>query len=310
MGSIEMKPVALSPELSTEEAFGQILAANFQFMLEWAPIAYEGKDIEGVHQVRVALRRLRSAVVVFRKAIPRTISDPWGEEMRWAAGELGTARDLDVLISEGFAVMKDKIPLPEGEAKLLDIAKAKREQGYERVRAMFDSERYTAFREGFDQWLEQRGWYQADLEGVVREKMRASILRFAVKILGNRFGTVIGAGQDIGTLSTTELHQLRIECKKLRYATEFFTPLFNKKSMSDFNVHLKGLQGILGIMNDVTVTHHLMESLLDGVADHETLLYAGALVGWRSRQYQELRGNLGPAWATFVSAPAPWVLNR
>ena len=107
------KAVVLSPKMSINEAFAAILRHNFDDMLSWIPVAYNREDIEGVHQVRVALRRLRSAISVFRKAIPRSITDPWNEEMRWVAGEFGLTRDLDVLIDEGLEGVAGKIPMPK-----------------------------------------------------------------------------------------------------------------------------------------------------------------------------------------------------
>ena len=100
------------------------------------------------------------------------------------------------------------------------------------------------------------------------------------------------------------MHLLRIACKRLRYAAEFFRPLF--ADMDAFIGHLKQRQDLLGVMNDVAVMHHLLETLWAGESDPETLQYAGALVGWRTRQYYEIKNSFNDRWAEFIEADQPW----
>ncbi|MEO5376781.1 MAG: CHAD domain-containing protein [Magnetococcus sp. DMHC-6] len=293
-------------EQTVEEAFGATLKSNFAFMQQWEPVAQKGEDIEGVHQVRVAYRRLRSALVIYRKAMPRILTDSWGEEMRWAASELGPARDLDVFISEGLAPMAGKIPLPEGENKLLELAKEHRAQAYTRVQEMIQSQRYQNFKSGFSAWVAQKGWRGGEISQEVLSGFEKGVVRYAMKTLDKRVSSVLLTGQDMGRMSAEELHQLRIECKKLRYATEFFNSLFPAEEMAGFTLQLKGLQGLLGIMNDVAVLPGLLDTLLEGVQDKETLKYAGALIGWRLRQYEEVRGQLDGRWEAFAQQKLPW----
>ncbi len=301
------KSAPINAKQSISEAFGVILRHNFEYMLSWADIAYDGKDIEGVHQARVAFRRMRSALVLFRKAIPREITDPWGQEMRWIASEMGPARDLDVFIDEGLEEMAGKIPLGDGEKKLMEIAQKHRAEAYVRVRAMFDGDRYKTFVKDFDVWLNDYGWFQEDLPASVREKLNGSIRKYAAKVLNKRVTKVLQTGEHKSKMSIEELHDLRIEGKKLRYATEFFSPMFSGPGMTEFNAHLKSLQGLLGTMNDVSVMPGLLEGLLKGVDDLETIEFAGAAVGWRAREYEEVRGELDQRWDAFAGTAFPWL---
>ncbi|MBF0437846.1 MAG: CHAD domain-containing protein [Magnetococcales bacterium] len=300
------KGVSLKETDSTGDAFGLIMRYNFNILLEWAPIAHEGKDIEGVHQARVVLRRMRSALGLFRKAIPREVTDSWGVEMQWTATTMGAARDLDVFISEGLQAMAGKIPLESGEKKLMALSTERRDEAYTQVRTMLDGERYQAFTTAFPKWLDEKGWLQADMPEAIRKKINKSILQYATMILSKRTQSTLLYGEKMGSMSSTELHELRIECKKLRYAIEFFQPLFPGKEMLNFSLHLKGLQDLLGVMNDVSVMPGLLEKILQGSTDLETLQYAGALIGWRARQYEEVRGQLDGRWQEFASTPHPW----
>ncbi|MBF0285563.1 MAG: CHAD domain-containing protein [Magnetococcales bacterium] len=298
--------LTITPDMSTTAAFGAILRANYDFVRAWAPVAYEGKDIEGVHQVRVGMRRMRSAVIVFRKAIPRELTDAWGEEMRWLANAMGPARDLDVFITEAMDAVTGKIPLPAGEERIRQLAEQHRAEAYAQVRAAIDSDRYKKYTTGLNHWLKEQGWYQADMPGKVRARMNKTVASYATSVLNKRVSQTLQDGARINEMSTEELHMLRIDCKKLRYATEFFGSLFNKKGMGQFTGYLKELQGLLGTMNDVTVMQGLLDALIQDVDERETVKYAGALIGWRARQYEEVRGTLGESWEAFANTIPPW----
>jgi CHAD domain-containing protein len=113
-------PAPVHAEQSAEEAFVTIMSHNMQYLYEWEQAAHSWADIEGVHQVRVTLRRKRSALAIFRPALPKAATAGWAQEMRWAAGETGLARDLDVFITEALGAVAGKLELP-GEQKLADI---------------------------------------------------------------------------------------------------------------------------------------------------------------------------------------------
>lgn len=304
-----LKAPDFTPDQTVEEAFASILKTNFDYVQGWESEAYHNSDIEGVHQMRVGLRRMRSCVVVFGKVVPRRLTETMGEEMKWAANELGPARDLDVLITEALEPMTGKIPFPAGEAKLRDLAEQHRARAYQQVKAMIDHDRYQALKRNLFPWLELRSWREApDLTKVERKKLEQSVEDFAALSLSKRLERVLEDGQHFASMSPTELHQLRIDCKKLRYSTEFFSCLY-KKGMGDFVLRLKELQGVLGILNDVAVMHQLLETLLEGHTDNiELAKYAGALVGWRSRQYEEVRSRLDGLWEAFVDTKDhPWM---
>ncbi|MBF0260843.1 MAG: CHAD domain-containing protein [Magnetococcales bacterium] len=306
--TVKNKSAALKDKQTTGEAFGSILKHNLGALREWAPIAYRGEEIEGVHQARVSLRRMRSALGLFRKAIPRAITDPWSAEMSWIASTMGAARDLDVFISEGLKVTAGKIPLEAGEKKLTALAIQRREEAYRQVREMMDSDRYKKFMRDFPRWLDDAAWQDLnDLPEDIRRRMHRGIRLYAASMLNKRMSMTLGYGERIAEMDHVELHALRIECKKLRYALEFFMPLFSEKGMSSFTLHLKGLQDILGVMNDVSVMPGLLEKILAGSTDLETLEYAGAIIGWRSRQYEEVRGQLDARWEEFSSSAMPWM---
>lgn len=300
------KKIILSPKHTTNKAFEIILRSNFDNMLAWAPIAYHNEHIEGVHQVRVALRRLRSVVSVFRKAIPRDITDAWNQEMRWVATGFGPARDLDVFIDEGLNAMAGKIPLQSGEKKLRALATKHQDAAYADVKTLMDGDRYKNFVTNFDLWIKDRGWFQVEMPAETRADLGKSVVTYAKKVMKKRLATVLHTGENMETMSDEALHQLRIECKKLRYATEFFSTLFDPEGMATFTQQLKEVQGHLGIMNDVAVMPDLLDKVLGTSKDPELYKYAGALLGWRCHQAAYVRRDLLEPWQLFSKRAHPW----
>jgi len=170
---------------------------------------------------------------------------------------------------------------------------------------MLESDRFKKMTVDFPAWLTEREWRNGDLPEKCLKNLNRPVSKFAAKVLDKRVQKMLAGGSDFQALSVVELHELRIVGKKLRYATDFFTPLF-KANIKNFTVLLKELQGLLGTMNDVTVMSGLLEGLLKDNDDRETIKYAGALIGWRAHQYQEVKASFGKAWKNFAKAQLPW----
>ncbi|MGB5833928.1 MAG: CHAD domain-containing protein [Thiohalocapsa sp.] len=297
-------PPPIDTSQTASEAFTSILRHNYDYMLTWQDNARGWDDIEGAHQMRVAFRRMRSALSLFRDAIPKEATESWGDEMRWIAGELGPARDLDVFIAEGLGPVTELLPLA-GADRLLRVAEERRAQIYrERVVMMLDSDRFKAFLEGFPPWLDARAWERTTLKKKQAKRLHSNILGYSRQLLDKQERRVLAAGTHVNRDDAAEMHQLRIECKKLRYAAEFFRPLFDR--MDVFIGHMKGIQDLLGVMHDVAVTKQLLDDMLVGNSDHELFVYAGGLIGWRSCEFRHLLLRFDDYWEELVEAKHPW----
>ena len=296
-------PAPVTPDQTVSEAFQTILRHNFNYLLEWEQAARSLENIKGVHQTRVAFRRMRSALFVFRSAVPRRVSKKWSNEIRYLAGQLGRARDLDVLLHEGLDAVEGKLTL-RGQEKLAALVNQQREKAYESVNMMLDSERYAAFKTDFSVWIDEKEWEQGDLKKKNRKNLSLNIVPFSRELLGKLERKILGAGDTLSQKYADDMHLLRIKFKKLRYAAEFFVPVL--EDLDDYIYHIKKLQDLLGIMNDVLVMQHLLESMLEEETDHELIEYAGGLVGWRTRQYYEMLDTFKDRLENLVNANRPW----
>jgi len=297
-------PAPVTADQSVSDAFATIMRHNFDYLLTWEEAARSWDDIEGVHQFRVTLRRMRSALSLFRNAIPKSTRKYWSDELRWVAGELGMARDLDVFISEGLSAVAEDLPL-SGSESLLRLAEARRAEVYaQQVRAMLDSDRYRRFRDEFAVWFERKEWEKADPSKKESKALSTNLIPFSRELMDKQERKVLAVGSHVDRYAAEEMHSLRIQCKKLRYSAEFFSPLF--MGMDAFIGHMKGLQDLLGLMNDVAVMKLLLDDLLKDETNHESLVYAGGLIGWRTCDYHHMLNRFDSFWEDFIEAKHPW----
>jgi triphosphatase len=231
----------LGAEMSEAVAFRAIASACLRHFRLNEIALLAARDPDALHQARVALRRLRSALSLFRHSVRGKDYQHLREELRWFAGQLGEARNLDVLLGP------DAPPPFADDAGLRVTLRRERDAAYDRVMAAIDSDRARALLLRLALWLELGGWrFKPRADGNVRA--------LATHQLERQWRRVRRHGAALGTLDADSEHQLRIEVKKLRYATEFLASLYPSKPEAgrcrSFIAALKELQERLGIAND------------------------------------------------------------
>jgi CHAD domain-containing protein len=296
---MQTKFTAIEVDLTVEEAFARVLQNNLAGVQEWAPVALRREDIEGVHQMRVCLRRMRSALTVFRSALRKKTIKSFSNEMRWAAKALDRARDLDVYIMENLASKGNR-----HQRKLRKIAEKYRQEAYAQVEEFIKGRRYAALCKEFNDWIEAREWREklsADQQGRLQE----NITPFASRVLEEHRFKILGYGKEIDHLDYETLHKLRIECKKLRYATEFFETLYGGQ-MESFTGHLKNLQNLLGSIHDTAVMTGLQEDLLKDKKIKKLSSFTHKLERQRQKEAQKILKKVSNRWQAFSEAERPW----
>ena len=301
-------PVALKRRATVDAALGRILGACVQHWCANQPAALDGRDPEGVHQLRVALRRLRSALSLFRRVIGR-------ERRDWLSGEagrilrsLGAGREWDVFLTESLAPVLAARPDDRSLAALRAAAETARAEAYAAVRAAIADPAYTRFLLQLGRWIEAGGWRE-DPAPKAQARLERPIGAFADRVLIKRHRHVLKRGRDFAGLAAAERHRLRIALKKLRYATEFFYTLYREKRAQSYLEGLKELQDRLGHLNDVAVAERLLSSLAERTGpDPGVALAAGSglMLGWQARGAAEAEPELRAAWQAFVAREPFW----
>lgn len=299
------KPLTLTPADDVNDAMAAIFVSCFDQWLANQAAAFDGQDPEGVHQMRVGLRRLRSAFSVFRKLIPKGQLDWLRSNARQTIGFLGPARDWDVFHSDLLSPVIAAYPDDRTLQALQNRVNARRRSNYRTVRKRLQDGDYTRFALDFGRWLEQRAWVkEQDAKQVEQGAM--PIDAFIAKLLGKRHNKALALGENFADLPTSERHELRIALKKLRYAIEFFSTLFDSSAVKPFLVSLKTLQDDLGHMNDVAVAETLLDGLMARQGKVDIDRAAGMVIGWHARGLADLEPQLCAHWSGFAERQAFW----
>ena len=248
-------PVDLSAGTSTRDAFRIVGLACLQQIVNNNRSLAKG-DPEGVHQMRVGLRRLRAAMSLFAALLGDRQTAAIKNELKWLAGELGPARELDVLVSRVVAPVKRQSRRWRGMPLLSQEIAERRDAALVRAQAAVQSVRFRSLTLDVAAWL-QAGLWAKPADDLVRDRGDLPIEVFAVEQLARRWRKVRKKGKVLERLDARSRHKLRIQTKKLRYAGEFFSGLFTTKRACKRRKHflpaLERLQDALGDLNDIAV---------------------------------------------------------
>ncbi|MGQ0676140.1 MAG: CYTH and CHAD domain-containing protein [Rhodospirillales bacterium] len=243
----------------------------------------QGEDPEGVHQLRVGLRRLRAAFALFVGVLPEEQRRHFVDELRWAQQRLGPARDWDVFIADTVNPLRGRLPEDANLRALAVAASAARAIAYKQASATLDDRRYTRMQLQLDLWLESGGGDgAADNETGDPRPWMAPIGGVARTVLDKRHRKIRKLAKRFDDLNDEERHELRIDGKKGRYAAEFFRSLFQRKAALRYAKRLSEMQDCLGSMNDAVVGHRLIDELAGASAKGRIVVErsSGILKGW------------------------------
>jgi triphosphatase len=234
---------------------------------------------DGVHQMRIGVRRLRAAIWAFSKLLRSKQTEMIKRDLKWLAGKLGPVRDLDVFLKTKVQRLADAQPPIAGFSELVGELVYRRDLAAETAKSAILSSRYRLFVFNALEWIEDGRWLKQSDVG----DQRAA--RHAVRWLDSRTRKVKRRLKNMRKLNDSDRHKLRIAIKKLRYAIYFFESLFgasSERALSCYKDHLQNLQDSLGALNDIAVHERLLTKLgVDDVGDRQRLVSfaAGALVG-------------------------------
>lgn len=244
------EPIRLPRDISTAGAFQAIvLACLSHFQLNLASIL-ERREPAALHQARVALRRLRSALSIHSPMLTDGRLERPNDELRWLAGELGEARDLDVLIERA-----EEGPLRD---KLGDV----RKKAYLGAVSALQSDRARAVMIDIVGWTMLGAWLRQPDNRDIRD---LSAREFSAGRLDCYRRKVKRSGRNLEGLGDEARHEVRKAAKKLRYAAEFFCALYDGKHeerrQKRFVAAVEALQSQLGAVNDLASTSRLLREL-------------------------------------------------
>ena len=263
------RPVKATPSPIVEgmrvaDAFQAIARSCLAHLLANEALFREARDPEAVHQIRVALRRLRAALSLFRDVVADGEIAAVKTGLRELASALGEARDLDVFIRKTIAPARARDPDDAALGALARSYAERREAAYDAALETVASGRLGRIVLDTLAWIEAGPWLRKDGSA----EREAPVERFAADELRRRAKRIRKRGRHLAELAPDERHRVRIAVKKLRYAAEFFAPLYEGKGRAKrtrrFRDALGELQDRLGDLNDIAVAATMAQTAGDG----------------------------------------------
>jgi triphosphatase len=244
------EPVALAAPLSEGDGFRAVAQACLRHYRLNEIVLLARRDADALHQARIALRRLRSALSLFRVTVRGKDYQELRDEIGWLSGQLGDARNLDVLLA-------GETGLAEDDPARGRLAKA-RARAYGRVEAALASERVRALMLRLALWIEAGAWR-------FRERASRDMAGLAADQLERWWRRVRRHGAKLGGAGAEDRHRLRLDVKKLRYAAEFLAGLATTRPQrarrDRFIAALRDLQERLGDLNDAAAAEAMTAKL-------------------------------------------------
>lgn len=242
------KRPALASDDPMAEAGRRVIAYHFKRLLDNEPAARVGDDPEAVHAMRVAMRRMRSALRVFGDYYRRKTRRDLIEGLRETGRALGPVRDVDVLLAHLDAYCA---ALESGDPDL-DVRtaalRAERERRRAAMLAFLDGEGYAAFVQGLAAFCQMPGSGDVSESGD-GDPRPLTIREAAPAIIYRRYGRILAYERIIEAATPADLHALRIQAKRLRYTLEFFRDALGP-DVRDLIAAAVALQDHLGMLQD------------------------------------------------------------
>ena len=309
------RPVAVRarlPEHSQEATLRELIIKVARSCLaqigDNVDLAFEGVDPEGVHQMRVGLRRMRALVALSRRALPSARLGRLRGPLRWLSGLLGEVRDLDVLLEQRIDPFVERRSSGVAFEALREEIVALREERRLALREALRSRRHAHLMLELGHWV--ASLEELDLAG---SESVGSLARRADSFAESALARLDRKARKLAPPALSgppaARHDLRIALKKLRYASEFFRSLYGTKDAKRYLRRLSLLQDLLGSQNDIDTAERLLQDLLDRCPPErasEFARVAGFIEGYAVRDQEHALREFSERWLRFEGTRAFW----
>ncbi len=296
----------LPPHASVDQALGMLLGQLGDVLLHWSRLAGPDAEPEPVHQMRVAVRRLRSALKVFGPAAACPALDAAQDGLRALGQSLGGARDWDVFLRGLGRTVGAEFATERAVSRMLAAAERQRRSRYAELACVLDGADFRRLLLALAELAATRPWRCGPPDAAGAAEPRPALLdsglaEFGRQALHRRLRRVVRAGSRFDGRSAEELHALRLQCKQLRYACELFAPAFPGRAAQRFARRLASVQERLGALNDGAVAAALMQQLGPGRG-----LASGLVRGFVAARDDDARARAGRSWRRFRRCAPFW----
>lgn len=288
--------IAVDGRMSVGDAFRRACTEGLKQIAANSALVLRSPDPEAIHQLRVGIRRLRTALRTFAPALDDMRRAGAGAGLAWLSEELNQARDIDVFLAEAVPVGEESL------ARLRSALGQTRAAALEHARATIRSPRYGQVMLAVAMTL-------GGGDGVGTKSQRAlgakPIKKFATRALAEMLAAVRKRARSLQGADVEARHQLRIRTKRLRYAAEFFSPLFAARSKTT-KAYLNAsaaAQESLGAVNDIATAHGLADGLASTYSAEAAFAFGRAVGRLEADEHARLAGAADAVKALIGAKP-------
>lgn len=300
--------IVLSQALSVEEALAEIIRQSVRQIMANEPAIVETKQPEGVHQMRVALRRLRAGLQGFANWISDPVLLDFAAEAKALATSLGGTRDMDVFETDIIRPVLNDFPNHTGIAKILQKSKKRRAAAWKECLTTVASKDFTSFLLRLNLYVEQKAWRKNVVE---KNRLSVPVQKVAETILTRRHDKLLALADNLEILSIDQRHEMRKHIKKLRYMGTFFAAVFPNQKDEGQKKYLKQLaklQNRFGALNDVAMAETILQDFAVNIGRKSSDLSQafGLIIGWHMHRAQTEWTCISSLWSDFIQMPIFW----
>ena len=293
--------IILAGEMSVGEAFNFIIGGALEHMFANEVPTLGGKA-EGVHQTRVAMRRVRAALRAFKSILPYDKRKAFNGEFRWFQQRLAPARDWEVFLSETLPRIASAAPgQEEAVERLRRVARSERRRAVGDAAACLGSRRYARLLLQFERWIAS-----VEKEGDSRV-FDEPVGPFAKGVLRRTWRYFLEDRRPLSRLPDENLHEIRKRGKKARYATQFFSSLWSGPEVLPFMELLGRFQDAMGKTNDAIVARHMLAAVKPGRIDPSLIRL---VQDWSQKRVRKCLRTAQPQWRRLGQVTPFWEARR
>jgi CHAD domain-containing protein len=302
------KRIGLQPTDSLAEAGCKVLSFHFARMIKYEAGVRQGEDIEVLHNMRVAVRRMRAAFRVLRKSYSKKAARPLVQGLKETGRALGPVRDLDVFM-EKLQNYQASLPAQDEAGSLqtmLDLWQSKLEPARQNMLAYLDSKEYLKFKRAFLKFIKKEGRQFYTLPANL-PPTPYQLRHIAPTLIYATYAEIRAYEPLLDNAPIETLHQMRLSVKKLRYTVEFFEEILGD-GKQEVIADIKATQDHLGDLNDADVAGKILQNFLAEWEQHQLHLplterkspaHLMAYLNLQLNERHRLMTTFPTAWANF-----------
>lgn len=278
--------------------------------------AVAARDVEGMHQLRVGLRRLRVALSSFGGDFRNTRTESLRLHAKSLANRMAPARDFDVFCEELF----EPPATANGALDAFDVlrkrAQVARSAAWDEAVTLVTGPKLRVLLNDINEAIDHPAWSGSlpGQAGATKRMLAAETpcTKLADSMLAHRLKSARKKARHLERLSNEQRHTLRISLKKLRYTAEFFAPFYERPKVAKFLGRLSKMQDVLGALNDVAVAHKTLDILIaaeqpvSSAPRAEVSFAAGIVYGWHLERAAHMWEEALSRWKKFSRTDAFW----